>query len=450
MELKIKKGLELPIAGAVPPDAVTKPQSVKSAVVAVIPDDFDGFIPKVDVKPGDKVKAGAGLMHHKEIPQMQLVSPVSGTVKAVVRGERRKVLRVEVEADYTVASEQASTLTTTDRNEIVDALARTGLLAMMRQRPYHIVPNPARTPRDIFVSAFDSAPLAVSPSYSDADARLMAAGVALLKKITTGDVYVSRRHGQLADIEGAVMVDVCGPHPAGLPGIQAANIKPVNKGETIWTMSADTLLKCGQLASGASIDWSMTVAVTGSCMNAPYVARAVVGTAVEDLLKDKACCTDKNGKARNMRIISGNVLTGVKVEKDGYLRYPYTQLTVIPEGDDVSEFMGWASLSASHMSTSPSYPGFWLKRLFKPDARVLGGRRAMIMSGIYEKMIPMDIEPEYLIKAINSGDIDKMERLGIYEVAPEDFALAEYADSSKLPLQSIVREGLDLMRRETE
>lgn len=450
MELKIKKGLDLPIVGAVPPEAVNEPQPVASPVVAIIPDDFDGFIPKVDVQPGDTVMAGSPLMHHKALPQVKLVSPVAGTVKAVVRGERRKVLRVEIEADAKATGYAAMPTAGKDRMEVADLLAQSGLLAMMRQRPYFIVPDPSKSPRDIFVTAFDSAPLALTEAYTDAQAQIMAAGVQLLKKLTDGDVYISRRAGQMPDVAGAVMVDVAGPHPAGLAGVQIANIKPVNKGESVWTLTADTLMKVGQLAQTGTIDWTMTVAVTGSCVKQPYVAKALPGTAIEAFVGGKCSCVDKKGNERHMRIISGNVLTGVKVDKDGYLHAPYTQITVIPEGDDVNEFMGWASMSPSHMSTSPSYPGHWLKRLFNPDARILGGRRAMIMSGLYDKVMPMDIVPEYLIKAINAGDIDKMERLGIYEVAPEDFALAEYVDSSKQPLQAIVRNGLNLMRKETE
>jgi Na+-transporting NADH:ubiquinone oxidoreductase subunit A len=218
----------------------------------------------------------------------------------------------------------------------------------------------------------------------------------------------------------------------------------VNKGEVVWALTAETLYRIGTLAQNGSADWSCRVAVTGSEVKSPFIAATVVGAKLDSLINGEL----NNGE--HIRIIAGNVLTGVKESADGYLHYPYTQITAIPEGDDVDEFMGWASLSPKKMSVSPSFPGSWFKRIFNPDARTLGGRRAMIQSGEYERVLPMDIMAEYLIKAINSQNIDEMERLGIYEVAPEDFALAEVVDSSKQPLQAIVRGGLDYLRKEIE
>ena len=444
MKITVKKGLDLPIKGAVDASKLN-PVDVRAASVAVVPDDFPGFTPKVDVKPGDRVAAGAPLMHQKEDARLRLVSPVAGVVTAVERGERRKVLYVQVTPDGSVpAQAPLATAPYKSAADAIDALAASGLLALMRTRPYDIVPDPARLPRDIFVTAFDSAPLAVTAPA--ADVKFYNAAVAMLSLLTKGKVYVSRRLGQdFPDIEGAEMVDVAGPHPSGLVGTQIAAVKPVNKGQVVWTLTADTLYRIGTLALTGAVDWSTLVAVTGSEVSDPYIARTVCGVDMAALLKGHVKETPEH-----KRIISGNVLTGVKVGADGWLRFPYTQVTVIPEGDDVDEFMGWASLSPRRMSVSPTYPGSWFKKLFNPDARVKGGRRAIIMSGEYDRYMPMDIMAEYLIKAIQSNDIDQMEKLGIYEVAPEDFALAEYADSSKLPLQSIVRHGLDYLRREVE
>lgn len=449
MEIKIKKGLDLPLAGAVAADATT-PVAVECTRVAVVPDDFPGFIPKVDVREGDVVGAGQPLMHHKSCEAIKLVSPVSGTVAAVVRGERRKVLRVVVDAKGaatdTAAEPRFELTAASSADRIADVLARSGMLAMMRQRPYDIVPNPADRPRDIFVTAFDSAPLAVSRVYTAADAKVMALAVEVLKVLTPGSVYVSRRsQARCADIPGAVMVDVAGPHPASLAGVQIANIKPVNKGEKVWTMHASTLYNIGLIVRDGHADFTTRVAVTGPEVKTPYVAATVMGAQIEPLVKGRL----KDGDHK-VRVIAGNVLTGVHEEESGYLRFPYTQVTVIADGSDKAEFMGWASMSPAKMSVSPSYPGHWLRRLFSPDARIQGGRRAMIMSGEYERYLPMDILPEYLLKAVQSGNIEAMERLGIYEVAPEDFALAEYADSSKQPLQQMVRNGLDYLRHEVE
>lgn len=443
MEIKIKKGCDLPVAGGVGEAALTAPHAVAGKVVAIVPDDFEGCVWKVDVHPGDSVATGDPLMHSKENENVKIVSPVAGQVGEVVRGERRHVLRVTVIAD---GSGRQRTFDTAG-GDASGLLARSGLLAMMRQRPYSTVPMPDAAPRDIFVTAFDSAPLAAPLRWTQADKAVFDAAVAFLAPLTKGKIYVSRRNSDnIPDIAGAVMVDVCGPHPAGLAGTVIDAVRPVNKGEVVWTLNADTLFKIGQLATGGTVDWRNRVAVTGSCLEKPYVALATPGTEIQALTAPAGLTPE--AAASHVRYISGNILSGINAGKDGFLHYPYTQVTVIPEGDDTDEFMGWASLSPRLLSLSPSYPGHWLKRLFKPDARVRGGRRGMIMSGIYENLIPLDILPEYLIKAINSQNIDEMERLGIYEVAPEDFALAEFADTSKLPLQQIVRDGLDLMRRE--
>lgn len=457
MDIKIKKGHDLPIAGAVDETTPGAPHPAVSSRIAIIPDDFTGLVTKVCVHPGDRITAGDALMYAKSNQAIHIVSPTAGTVAEVVRGDRRKVLRIVIDADTENNGQtpRKFELPASTDEHIAEAatpqawlLAQSGLLAMMRQRPYDIVPDPKVRPRDIFVTAFDSAPLAPKKALGyTADAKkVFEAAVTFLSKTTTGKIYISRRSADtMPDINGAEMVNVAGPHPAGLVGSQIAAIAPVCKGQVVWTMDAHTLYNIGQLAQTGSIDWHRRVAVTGSSIDRPYIARCLPGTAVSTLLAPAGMKTNDSH-----RIISGNVLTGVHVQRDGFLRWPYTQLTVIPECDDKNEFLGWASMSPNMLSLSPSYPGFWLKKLFKPDARIRGGRRAMIMSGIYENLIPLDILPEYLIKAINSQNIDDMERLGIYEVAPEDFALAEFADSSKLPLQRIVRQGLDMLRKEIE
>lgn len=316
---------------------------------------------------------------------------------------------------------------------------------MMRRRPYDIIPQAADAPRDIFVTAMDTAPLALNlDEMTGGMESFITAGVSALSLLTKGTIYICVAKGSsLPDIKGAEMVELPMLHPAGNTGVQIANIAPVNKGEVVWTLDIVTLAKIGQLMSRGSVDYSVTVAVTGSEVEKPQVVSTLPGTPLEAILKGNV-----RNDGRNHRIISGNVLTGTPESLEGYLRYPYRQVTVIPEGDDADEFMGWASLSPSKMSESRSFLGRFLGRKFRPDARLQGGRRAMIMSGIYDDYMPMDIMPEYLIKAIIAKDIDRMEALGIYEVAPEDFALAEYADPSKLELQRIVREGLDYMRSE--
>lgn len=440
MKIDITKGYDLKIVGGIATgtDIVTAPAPQS---VAIYPEDFSGFIPKACVEAGTEVMAGAPLLHHKEASELCLTSPVSGKVREVVRGARRRILCVVVDNDFKDAELKFDIAQPYNPEKLRELLAKSGLMAMMRLRPFDIIVRPdSATPRDIFVTAFDSAPLAAQPSY---DATLLTRGVEALSTLTTGKVYISRREGSIADIPGAVMVDVSGPHPAGNAGVQIANIAPVSKGESVWTMSARTLERIGYLLANGTMDYTTRVAVTGSEVPEPKEVATRIGAPIQSILT-AAGVTQTEGA----RIISGNVLTGSKVDSSAFIHAPYTQITIIPEGSTTDEFMGWASLSPRKMSISPSFSGWWRKKLFKPDARLLGGRRAMIMSGQIDSVLPMDIMGEYLIKAIEGGDIDRMEQLGIYEVAPEDFALAECLDSSKMPLQHIIRKGIEQMLTE--
>lgn len=444
MKIKLRKGLNINIEGALAEGS--QPVDKIPEVCAITPDDFPGFTPKPAVKEGDKVAKGSPLLFDKNHPDVKLVSPVAGTVRAIVRGERRKILRIEVTAEGT----DAVAFRAPDTAEEARAfMAATGLLSACRQRPYAIVPDPAAEVRDIFVTAFDAAPLAyplaetVKRLYSAED---LAAGVKVLTKITSGKVYISHdKTWPFSSIPGAEMVEIAGAYPASNPGIQAGNISPVDKGDTIWTLDVVTLARIGATARTGQITTDTLVAVVGPEVKSPMLVKTIDGAAVAPLIEGNIDHAD-----RHHRIISGNVFTGTAVGTDGYLHAPYRQVTVIAEGDDVDEFMGWVSMSPAKMSQTRTMPGHFLHRLFRPDARLNGGRRAMIMSGQYEKYMPVDIMPEYLIKAILAKNIEDMEKLGIYEVAPEDFAAAEYADTSKLPLQQIVRDGLDYLRKELE
>ncbi|MCM1109939.1 MAG: Na(+)-translocating NADH-quinone reductase subunit A [Clostridium sp.] len=443
--IHLKKGLDLKLKGEA---AAAAPAAVAPRLVALVPDDFPGLTLRPAVKEGERVVAGQPLMTDKLFPEIALTSPVAGEVTAVVRGERRKLMRVVVTPDSSgeaVAFDTAAAAAG-DPAVIRALLTASGLWAMLRQRPYDIVPSPETTPRDIFVTGFDSAPLAPSLPTILADRKKeIAAGVAALARLTSGKVYIGVRPGEESLVPaGAEGIVFEGPHPAGNAGIQAAAIAPVNKGETIWTLDLTTVARIGSLIETGKADYTTTVAVTGSEITNPLLVRTLVGADLGSILEGNLAKAD-----HHQRIIAGNVLTGVRSDIEGFLRWPYRQVTVIPEGDDVDEFMGWASNSLNKMSESRSFLSHFLGgRRFAPDARLNGGRRAMIMSGQYEKVLPMDIMPEYLIKAIIARDIDRMEQLGIYEVAPEDFALCEYVDPSKLELQKIVREGLDYLRKE--
>ena len=446
IQLKIKKGLDLNVAGKVVSSEVEG--VIIPDEIAVFPDDFPGMTPKLDVKEGDRILKGEPVFHDKIQEEIKVVAPATGVIIVVVRGERRKKIRIVIELDKkTYDNGITQSITPTDEESAKKLIAISGMWALMRQRPYGIVPSLDVHPRDIFIAGFDSNPLA--PDYGvllTDKIKILTAGVELLQRLTEGNVYLTRRKGSnMPDIPGAVMVDIEGPHPAGNIGTAIANIKPVNKGEVVWTLTAITAARMGQMALTGEIPSTTLAAVTGSELKKPCYIRTMVGAPIKSMIKDNI-----KDDGRHKRYISGNMLSGINVGPDGFLRWPYYQVTVIPEGDDVTDFMGWASLSPSKMSVSRSFPGHFLKKLFSPDARIKGGRRAMIMSGEYDSVMPMDILPEYLIKAILSKDIDNMEKLGIYEVIPEDFALAEYVDTSKMELQKIVAEGLAYLRKELE
>lgn len=443
MKLKIKKGLDLRLKGTIPNNSLVE---IKVGCVAIYPDDFEGFIPKADVKAGHRVACGDTLLHHKKDERIKIVSPVNGTVRAVERGERRHIDRIVIDCD-TAADLQPRRFNKPGHSAqaLMEFLAESGTMAFIRQRPYAIVPA-LSAPRDIFVTGFDSSPLAPERLWDKPDTEALQKGADILAAICKDNVYLSKRpDSTLPELKNVRQVIIRGPHPAGLPGVQAANIRPVNKGEIVWTLSAETMWRIGKLYIDGHFDATTLVGVCGSCVKNPYIAKTVIGAAIEPLLENGHPVDN-----RHLRIISGNVLTGEKENIDGFLHFPYTQLTVIPEGDDVDEFMGWASLSPNKMSISPSFPGWLLRRTFNPDARINGGRRAFIMSGLFEKVLPMDILPEALLKTIKSKNIEDMEKLGIYEVAPEDFALAECIDSSKQPLQQIIKEGLEYLRKELQ
>ena len=437
-KLSIKAGLDLSLYGAIIRNIITQ---VKPEQVAVVPDDYPGLTLKAAVKPGESVAAGAPLLYDKEFPDLKIVSPVSGTVADVVRGERRKILHIVVNNDGDAAPLTFRLGKTTEY--VRKGLMECGLWAEIHQRPYDIVARPDSQPRDIFVTAFDTAPHA-APESMKVDPELLAEGVAVLKKFTKGNVVIcSRASNPLPDIKGAEMVDVSGPHPAGNVGVHIANLAPVNKGETVWTLDSVTLENIGRVAATGKPSFKTLVAVTGPNVISPALCETVRGCEIAILTRGNLFTAHPN------RFVSGNLFTGHNVGKDGFLRAPWRQVSVIEEGVDHHQFMGWASMSMENLSQNRSFPSsFRPHRENSPDARLHGSPRAMIMSGVYDRFIPMDIMPEFLIKAILSKNIEQMEALGIYEVAPEDFALAEYADPSKLELQKIVADGLTWLRKE--
>ncbi len=442
--IKIKKGLDINLKGKASEVMLS---SGKSASYAIVPDYYSGILPKVVAKVGDKVKAGSVLMVDKNRPEIKFVSPISGEVAAVNRGEKRKVLSIVVTPDAQNEYEDfgKKSVSSLNADQVKETLLNAGMWPFIKQRPYDIVASPAETPRDIFVTAFNSAPLAPNFDFivkgQEAD---LQAGLDALSKLTNGKVYVGVKAGSSVKLNGVEVVGFEGPHPAGNVGVQINHIKPVNKGEVVWTVNATDVILMGRVFNKGIADFSRLVAVTGSEATERGYVNVVAGCTIESILGGKVL---DNG---HIRMISGNVLTGTKVSMNDYLGAYDCQVTVIPEGDDVHELFGWAVPGFNKYSTSHSYLTWLIGRgkEYVMDARIKGGKRAMIMSNEYDKVFPMDILPEYLLKAIITFDIDKMENLGIYEVAPEDFALCEFVDTSKIELQKIVRNGLNLLYKE--
>ena len=436
--VRLKKGFDIRLLGGITDNTVgdtTAPQSV-----AVVPDDFHGIIPRMEKKEGEHVAAGEPIYHDKNHEAIKVVAPVSGTIKEVRRGERRHIDAIIIAPDG-----NGDSVTHNIMGDAEQVLMQSGLWVMMRQRPYDVVPSPGVRPRDVFVTAFDSAPLAPDLDVVMGDKRqFIAKGVDVLSGLTDGKVYIGVRDGQSIEAPGAVVTTFEGPHPAGNVGVQAANTAPVNKGDVVWTMDIVTLARIGELFTTGKVNHQTVVAITGEMVQQPRYVKTVMGADLQTVLKHETT------NVAQSRIICGNVLTGLKVEADQWLRAPYRHITIIPENNHPDEFMGWASFSPNRFSIYRTFTT-WLGGLGKArsfDSRIKGGERAIVRTGEYDAMLPMDIYGEFLIKAIISGDIDKMEQLGIYEIAPEDFALAEFADTSKLELQRIVRQGLDKLRAE--
>ena len=442
--IKIKKGLNISMLGTA--EKIIK-KANQAEYYAVKPTDFKGIRPKLVVKVGDKVKAGTPLFYDKFQPEVQFTSPVSGEVTAINRGERRIILEVVVRADATIEYEefQLGDSTNLSKEEIVAVLQQSGLWPTIRQRPYSTIANPNDSPKAIFISAFESAPLApdmdyIAKEYTD----YFQKGIDILSKLTEGTIHLNINADYPAaetftKAKGVQINKFTGPHPSGNVGVQINKIDPINKGEIVWYTYPQEIITIGRLFDNGIYDATKIIALAGSEVQNPKYYKILNGASIKNLI-------DENES--ELRYISGNVLTGSKISDDGFVGYYDNQITVIPEGK-YYEFFGWATpgfkkYTASRALLSWLIPG----KKYRLDTNIHGGQRAYVMTSEYDKVFPMDIYPVQLIKAIMVEDIDKMEQLGIYEVDEEDFALCEYVCTSKIEVQSIIRTGLDLMRKE--
>jgi Na+-transporting NADH:ubiquinone oxidoreductase subunit A len=444
-DIRIKKGLDIKLVGVAEKNTT---KSSQSSVYAVKPEDFHGITPKLVAKEGAEVKAGDTLFYSKSDERILFPSPVSGKVTEVIRGARRKVLAVKIAADTTQVYRDfgAKDADAMSAEEVKNHLFASGCWPFVKQRPYDVVANPNQAPKAIFISAYASAPLAADLEYTLAGKEVeLQAAITAVSKLTEGLVHVSvgaNTTSPLANLTGIELHKVSGPHPSGNVGTQIAKLDPINKGEVVWVITPQDLVVIGELLLTGKLNVSRTIALTGSQFSKPQYVTAISGALIADV-------TANNLNDDNTRIISGNVLSGKEVKAEEFLGYYDNQITAIPEGDDY-EFFGWNKPIFNKISTSRALTFSWLtpKKKYDLNTNTNGEHRAFVVTGSYEEVFPLDIYPMQLLKAFMYKDLDEMEALGGYEVAPEDFALTEFVCVSKQPHQKIIREGLDLMREE--
>jgi Na+-transporting NADH:ubiquinone oxidoreductase subunit A len=449
---KIRKGLDLKLVGEADKVLAT---AEKPSAFAIKPTDFHGIIPKMLLKEGGKVKVGTPIFYSKDNPEIMFTSPVSGEIAEIIRGEKRKILEIRILPDAEFEYEDFGTHNpeSISREALLELILKSGMFAFFKQRPFDVIADPKDTPKNIFVSAFDSAPLAADYDFiiHNSDAADYQAGLDALAKLTSGKVHLglssSTTEGAFKSAKNVVPSVFDGPHPAGNVGVQIHHIAPINTGDVVWTLSSQAVLSLGKLLRTGKFDNSRIVAIVGSGIKTPKYFRTFIGANINDLIKDIV------KDDADYRVVSGNVLSGENVGKNGFLGYFHNSICVIPEGNEHKFILseGWLSLGLSNkkFSISRTFPS-WLfpNKKYDLDTNLHGEHRAFVVTGQYEKVFPMDIYPQQLVKSIIIKDIELMEQLGIYEVAPEDFALCEFVCTSKMDVQKIVREGLDMLKKE--
>lgn len=452
--IKLKKGFNINLAGK----AAKKVNSnITPDTYVLKPTDFSGMVrPKVTVKVGDNVKAGTPLLFDKMAENILYTSPVSGEIVDVERGDKRKLLGVKILADKEIEYEtfknySISEIESLDVEEAKSQMLQSGVWPNIVQRPYAIVANPDDRPKSIFISAFDSHPLA--PDYTflfkDKD-KAFQAGIGILKKFTSGKIHVNIDGNAevpaiFSQANGIQLNKFYGKHPAGNVGVQIHHIDPINAGDVVWTINPYGVIQIGNLFLEGKYDASKLIAIAGSEIKEPQYFQTYSGASLGKILDDQL-------KNDHVRIISGNVLTGESIDKNGSVGFYDHMVSVIPEGDNERFVLteGWFSLTKNRLSFHKAFGLFSFlnssSKEYVLDTNTNGQKRAFVMTGAFEKVVPMDILPTHLLKAIMAEDFDEMEALGIYEVAEEDLALCEYIDVSKHDVQSIVRKGINLMR----
>lgn len=437
--VKIRKGANINLIG----EAGRKTaQTELPSTFAIKPTEFHGVTPKMLLKEGAEVKVGTPIYFDKKNERIKYVSPVAGVVSEIVRGAKRRILEIRIN---TATNQSAETIAkvdvkSMDKAQVLELLMESGLWCFVKRRPYDIVADPMETPKSIFISGYDSAPLGVEYDYLlEGQDQNLQTGIDLISKLTSGKVHLNLKSSDssfLTKMKNVVINRFSGPHPAGNVGIQIHHIDPINKGEVVWVINPQALAIMGRYVNTGTADFSKRMALVGSEVKEPMYIDTWAGASVSSIVSGRISDGDN-------RIIDGNVLSGTQVSTDGYIGFTGMSISVLPEGRE-PQFMGWIALNLHKFSLSHSYFS-WLtpNKKYRLNTNANGEDRAFVMSGQYEDLLPMDIYPVHLIKSILTNDIEKMETLGIYEVAPEDFALCEFACTSKIQVQEIIRKGLD-------
>lgn len=443
--IRIKKGLNINLVG----EAEKTIKELSTDQFAIKPTDFIGVFPRLLVKEGDELKVGSPIFADKQRSELLFTSPVSGRVTEVRRGAKRVLLEIRIESDGKGEALDfgAADPLKLDREAIIAKMLQSGVWPVVRQRPYSVIAKPTDKPKAIFISTFDTSPLAPDNDLIvHGHDKAFQTGLDALSRLTDGKVHlnIDANATESKVFTGSKNVQInrfAGPHPTGNVGVQISRLEPINKGEVVWYVGPQEVLSIGQLFLTGKYDATRIIALTGSEVLYPAYYKTFTGAKLNSFVA-------KNTSEAPKRFISGNVLTGTRIEADGYVSFYHHQITVIKEGN-YHEFLGWALPGFGKFSISRTFPSFLFKnRKYRLDTNLHGGHRAMVMTGQYEKVFPFDIYPMQLIKAIITENIDLMEQLGIYEVDDEDFALCEVIDTSKTNIQEIVRQGLDMLRKE--
>lgn len=450
-DIKIKKSANITLKGTA--QLIFNEIIEKTNEYALIPPNFHLVIPKLTVQEGDKVLAGDTIFISKKNNQLKFASPVSGTISEIVRGEKRKILEIRIKADDEIKfreNKNVKEISKVSREEVIEQMLEYGLWPLVNQRPFDIIANPEETPKSIFVSGFVTTPLPIDIEFTlQNKTKELQAGFDIIKKLTPGNVHLNLDKNQtnkiFDSITGVQKNLISGEHPAGNVGLQINHIDPLNKGEVIWAFTPQNLIIIGEFFLKGIFNPERKIAICGSMVEKPQYIRTRIGASIKPIISSLV------NKDKKSRIILGNVFTGEASDENGHLGYYDLQISVIPN-PDYHEVFGWLPFKGSFKKFS--FSGTFLSWManskeYDLDTHEHGEHRALVMTGKYEKLFPFDILPLQLIKAILAEDIELMESLGIYEVAPEDFALLEFACTSKTALQKIVRDGLDLMIKET-